>query len=58
MKDSTTVQASVPVAASYPPHPITKDFSLLTAFPLAQSVKGEAGTDLGPSANVQDLIKT
>ena len=50
--------ASVPVAASYPPHPITKDFSLLTAFPLAQSVKGEAGTDLGPSANVQDLIKT
>ena len=50
--------ASVPVAATYPPHPITKDFTLLTAFPLAQSVKGEAGTDLGPSANVQDLIKT
>ncbi|HUR19468.1 MAG TPA: hypothetical protein VMZ90_01585, partial [Vicinamibacterales bacterium] len=50
--------ASVPVAASYPPHPITKDFTLLTAFPLAQSVKGSAGMDLGPSANVQDLIKT
>jgi len=50
--------ASVPVAASYPPHPITKDFSMLTAYPLAQSVKGEAGTNLGPSANLQDLIKT
>jgi gliding motility-associatede transport system auxiliary component len=50
--------ASVPVASSYPPHPVTKDFTLLTAFPLSQSVKGEAGMDLGPSASVQDLIKT
>lgn len=30
--------ASVPVAASYPPHPIVERFSLLTAFPLARSV--------------------
>ena len=30
--------ASVPVAASYPSHPITQRFNLLTAFPLARSV--------------------
>ena len=30
--------ATVPVAATYPPHPITDDFGLLTAFPLARSV--------------------
>src|SRR2546426_947950 len=30
--------ASVPVAASYPSHPMTQRFSLLTAFPLARSV--------------------
>ena len=30
--------ASVPVAASYPPHPITTGFELLTAFPLARSM--------------------
>jgi len=30
--------ASVPVAASYPPSPITKGFELLTAFPLARSM--------------------
>ena len=30
--------ATVPVAATYPPHPITEDFGLLTAFPLARSV--------------------
>jgi ABC-type uncharacterized transport system involved in gliding motility auxiliary subunit len=30
--------ASVPVAANYPSHPITKDFQFLTAFPLARSV--------------------
>ena len=39
--------ASVPVVASYPPHPVTENFKLLTAFPLAQSVKGEAGVELG-----------
>lgn len=31
--------ATVPVAASYPAHPITDRFALLTAFPLARSVK-------------------
>ena len=30
--------ATVPVAASYPQHPITDRFALLTAFPLARSV--------------------
>lgn len=30
--------ASVPVAANYPSHPITQRFNLLTAFPLARSV--------------------
>jgi ABC-type uncharacterized transport system involved in gliding motility auxiliary subunit len=30
--------ASVPVAASYPSHPITQRFNFLTAFPLARSV--------------------
>ena len=48
--------ASVPVAANYPPHPITKDFSLLTAFPLAQSVSGQA--DANPNATVQNVIQT
>jgi ABC-type uncharacterized transport system involved in gliding motility auxiliary subunit len=35
--------ASVPVAASYPPHAITDGFNLLTAFPLARSVRPVAG---------------
>ena len=30
--------ASVPVAAQYPPHPITTGFQLMTAYPLARSV--------------------
>ena len=30
--------ASVPVAATYPPHPITTGFELITAFPLARSM--------------------
>ena len=30
---------TVPVAATYPPHPIVDDFALLTAYPLARSVK-------------------
>ena len=49
--------ASVPVVASYPQHPVTQNFKVLTAFPLSQSVKGEAGTALA-SASVQDLIQT
>ena len=35
--------ASVPVAATYPPHAITEDFNLLTAFPLARSVRPATG---------------
>ncbi len=35
--------ASVPVAATYPPHAITDDFNLLTAFPLARSVRPVTG---------------
>ena len=33
----------MPVAASYPPHAITDRFNLLTAFPLARSVRPVAG---------------
>lgn len=35
--------ASVPVVASYPPHPITDRFNLMTAFPLARSVRPVPG---------------
>jgi hypothetical protein len=35
--------ASVPVVASYPNHPVTENFNVLTAFPLRRSVRGEAG---------------
>ena len=38
--------ASVPVAASYPYHPITQKFSYITAFPMARSVTPvEGGVD-------------
>ncbi len=38
--------ASVPVAANYPPHAITTNFELMTAFPLARSVTPvEGGVD-------------
>ncbi len=38
--------ASVPVAATYPAHPITERFSILTAYPLARSaVPGTGGTE-------------
>ena len=50
--------ASVPVVASYPQHPVTENFDLLTAFPLAQSVKGVAGVELGTSASPQNVINT
>ena len=42
---------SVPVVASYPSHDVTRNFDLLTAFPLAQSVKGVAGTELGKATH-------
>lgn len=50
--------ASVPVATTYPSHPVTENFTLLTAFPLSQSVSGQADSALGPSAAVQNLIQT
>lgn len=50
--------ASVPIAANYPPHPVTQNFTLLTAFPLAQSVSGEAGRNLPIAASTQNLIQT
>jgi ABC-type uncharacterized transport system involved in gliding motility auxiliary subunit len=50
--------ASVPVAANYPSHPVTQNFTLLTAFPLAQSVSGEAGKNLPIAASTQNLIQT
>lgn len=49
--------ASVPVVASYPSHPVTQNFNVLTAFPLAQSVRGEAGKELA-TANTQNVIQT
>ena len=36
--------ASVPVVANYPFHPITDRFNLLTAYPLARSVSAATGT--------------
>ncbi len=48
--------ASVPVAASYPSHPITTNFQLMTAFPLARSVDPvEGGAD---GRNPQPLVQT
>ena len=41
---------SVPVAASYPPHPITENFSLLTAYPLARSMSPVEGGVNGHTA--------
>ena len=35
--------ATVPVASSYPPHEITENFNLITAFPLTRSVRPMAG---------------
>ena len=44
--------ASVPVVASYPQHPVTENFDLLTAFPLSQSVtrRGRRGAGHGEHA--------
>ena len=48
--------ATVPVAATYPPHPITDDFALLTAFPLARSVRPASASTSGRLA--QTFIET
>lgn len=48
--------ASVPVAASYPPHAITTNFGLMTAYPLARSVDAiEGGVD---GRTPQPLVQT
>jgi ABC-type uncharacterized transport system involved in gliding motility auxiliary subunit len=47
---------SVPVAASYPPHPITQNFNLLTAYPLARSMTPVQGGSSGHTA--QSLVET
>ena len=48
--------ASVPVAATYPPHPITDRFNLLTAFPLARSVK--PATAAPPGRIAETFVET
>ena len=48
--------ASVPVAARYPSHPITDNFKLLTAYPLARSVTSIAGGTNGHTA--QNFIES
>jgi ABC-type uncharacterized transport system involved in gliding motility auxiliary subunit len=47
---------SVPVAAKYEPHPITDQFNLLTAYPLARSVTAVPGGSNGKTA--QNLVDT
>lgn len=47
--------ASVPVAASYPSHPITSGFALVTAYPLAQSVSPVTDSQTIP---MQPIIQT
>jgi ABC-type uncharacterized transport system involved in gliding motility auxiliary subunit len=47
---------SVPVAASYPSHPITDNFNLLTAYPLARSMSPIDGGSNGHTA--QRLVET
>ena len=48
--------ASVPVAASYPPHPITDRFNVLTAYPLARSIRPVPGGIDGRTA--QTFVET
>ena len=48
--------ASVPVAANYPAHPITQRFNVLTAFPLARSVTPVSGGVNGHTA--QTFVET
>ena len=48
--------ASVPVVANYPFHPITEGFNLLTAYPLARSVSAATGNPNGRVA--QSFLET
>ena len=47
---------SVPVAASYPAHPITENFNLITAYPLARSMSPVEGSVNGHTA--QKIVET
>src|SRR6478735_9265501 len=48
--------ASVPVAAQYPPHPITEGFRIITAYPMARSMAPiEGGSN---SHTAQPLVNT
>jgi ABC-type uncharacterized transport system involved in gliding motility auxiliary subunit len=47
---------SIPVAASYPPHAITQNFQLLTAYPLARSMTPVEGGVNGHTA--QSIVET
>ena len=47
---------SVPVAASYPAHPITENFNLLSAYPLARSMSPVEGGTNGRTA--QRIVET
>jgi ABC-type uncharacterized transport system involved in gliding motility auxiliary subunit len=46
--------ASVPVVATYPPHPITENFRVMTAFPLSRSITVAPGGTHTP----QPLLQT
>lgn len=46
----------VPVAVSYPPHPITQRFNVMTAYPLARSVTPASGGAGGRTA--QAIVET
>ena len=48
--------ASVPVAATYPPHPITQHFTYITAYPMARSIVPVTGGVDGHTA--QSFIET
>jgi ABC-type uncharacterized transport system involved in gliding motility auxiliary subunit len=48
--------ASIPVAANYPSHPITQRFNFITAYPLARSVTAVSGGVNGHTA--QTFIET
>jgi ABC-type uncharacterized transport system involved in gliding motility auxiliary subunit len=48
--------ASVPVAAQYPAHPITEGFRVITAFPMARSITPISGGANGRTA--QPLVNT
>jgi ABC-type uncharacterized transport system involved in gliding motility auxiliary subunit len=45
--------ASVPVAANYPPHPMTQNFQLMTAFPMARSIEA---SDQGGAGRVPQVV--